>query len=50
MLASVSFPTASVETWDCACQIKVILQQQAKMQAPRFHNYFIENMWGGKKP
>lgn len=47
ILASVSFPTASVETWDRACQIKVILQQQPKIQSPGFHNcIFIENMRG----
>lgn len=47
MLASVSFPTASVETWARACQIKVILQQQPKTQSPGFHNcIFIEKMWG----
>lgn len=47
MLPSVSFPTASVETWDRACQIKVILQQQPKMQSPGFHNcIFTEKMWG----
>lgn len=41
MLASVRFPTASAETRDRACQIKVILQQQPKMQCPGFHNCIL---------
>lgn len=49
MLASVRFPPASVETWDRACQIKVILPQQPKMQSPRFHNYILLQIRKEKK-
>lgn len=50
MLASVSFPTASAETRDRACQIKVIFQQQPKMQSLGFHNRVLLKICEGKKP